>query len=324
MKNWKYILINVVLLLLLFGMNFVQVHAADEETLGRQAEQAGKLRQALTYYVEALKVDINNQKLREKIIKLVRKIQPPPALPDEARRFTVRGQTAIKEAKNISDYKEAILEFNKALRIAPWWADAYFNLAVAQEKAEQFAKAIRNLKLYLLAAPHAPDYQKVEDQIYALEYRMEKLVKKKKRQQEKISPPRTQELVGYWNVKKWRRGAKKHDTIYIGANGNKILFSKFPGLSVFTSGRSRVELRLHGFELEGIVEHYNVKFRGNWRKCPDIFSKSAPVTSFLIKGMVSKDKNTITLSFSVPYLDYDRDCNRIYYENDNVVFTRKD
>jgi tetratricopeptide (TPR) repeat protein len=155
--------------------------SSDEESLGREAEQAGKLREALTHYVAALQSvsegSSNDQQLREKIISLVQKITPPPAVPDEARRYAVRGKAAITEAKSASDFEEAAREFSKALRIAPWWAESYFNRAVAQEKAGQLNEAISSLKLYLLAAPNDPDADKVKDQIYALEYKQERAKK---------------------------------------------------------------------------------------------------------------------------------------------------
>jgi tetratricopeptide (TPR) repeat protein len=169
-----------ILLIFSFCLNY-QCWAADEESLGREAEQAGKYRESLTHYVSALQSasegSSKDQQLREKIISLALKVTPPPAVPDEARRYAVRGKSAISEAKSASDFEEAAREFSKALRIAPWWAESYFNRAVAQEKAGQLNDAISSLKLYLLAAPNDPDTDKVKDQIYALEYKKEKAQK---------------------------------------------------------------------------------------------------------------------------------------------------
>jgi tetratricopeptide (TPR) repeat protein len=184
-------LLKMFFLILWVGVFYLNALAADEETLGRQAEETGKLREALSPYVTALQSTPEgsnaDHRLREKVIKLALKIQPSPAIPEEARKFSVRGQTSIREAKNPSDFQEAAKEFIKALRIAPWWADGYFNLGLAQEKAGQLNGAIRSLRLYLLASPDAPDGRKVQDQIYALEYRQEKARKEtaEKRESEK-------------------------------------------------------------------------------------------------------------------------------------------
>lgn len=170
--------------------------AQDSEALGRAAEQAGRLREAVNHYVAAFQSasegSASDQALREKVISLVQKLSPPPAIPDEARRFAVRGQIAVREAKSQADYLEAAREFSKALKLAPWWAESYFNLAVAQEKAGQFTEAVRSLKLYLLAAPNAPDAEKIKDQIYALEYRQERA---RKEEQERVEETRRKEAV---------------------------------------------------------------------------------------------------------------------------------
>lgn len=170
------------ILLIGFGWNFV--FSADEAGLGRQAEEAGKLREALTHYVAALQStpqgsDADRQ-LREKIINLVQKIQPPPAIPEEARRHMAEGIAAMKIARDVSGYKEAEKQFEKARTAAPWWADPYFNIGVIKEKtwklhygfdAERgYKAAVENLNLYLLAAPNAPDANAVRSKIYELEY----------------------------------------------------------------------------------------------------------------------------------------------------------
>ena len=105
------------------------------------------------------------------------------------------------------DFAEAAKEFSKVVRIAPWWADGYYNLAVAQEKAGQLNEAIRSLKLYLLAASASPDAEKIKRQIYALEYRQEKAAKEastKRQEQEARARAKAEgkagapSLAGYW------------------------------------------------------------------------------------------------------------------------------
>jgi tetratricopeptide (TPR) repeat protein len=200
--------------LMMFAANTPLFSQSTEESAGRGAEQAGKLREALTHYLAALQSasegSADDQRLREAIIKLVQKLSPPPALPEEARRFSVRGQTWIKEAKNPSDFDEAAKEFGSALRIAPWWADGYINQAVALEKAGRFSRAILSLRLYLLAAPAAPDAEKVKEQIYALEVRQEKaardaVAERQKEEQQRLVRQREEEartsiqgLAGTW------------------------------------------------------------------------------------------------------------------------------
>jgi tetratricopeptide (TPR) repeat protein len=149
----------------------------DEESLGRLAEQAGKLREALTRYVAALQSTTEGtdqeQQLREKIIALARQIKPAPLVPDEALTHFGRGRAAGEIAKNPEDFQKAIDEFRQALRLAPWLANAYLNLGVVEDKAGQYADAIRQLKLYLLAAPSASDADDVKTRIAGAQYKLE-------------------------------------------------------------------------------------------------------------------------------------------------------
>lgn len=155
--------------------------AADSESLGQQAEQAGKLREALTHYVSALQSasegSSKDQQLREKIIILAQKLTPPPAVPEEAEKYLMRGQGAVEIAKTPDDYLVAIAEFKKAARLAPWWADIYYNLGLVQDKAGLYADGIRSLKLCLKAAPNAPDAKKIELMIVKLEFKQEQAQK---------------------------------------------------------------------------------------------------------------------------------------------------
>jgi tetratricopeptide (TPR) repeat protein len=88
-----------------------------------------------------------------------------------------RGAAAAKSAKDANDFKDAVAEFEKATLSAPWMANAYYNLGVAQDKAGMYSNAVRSLKLYLVAAPNAPDTKNVEKLIDEIEYRQEKAAK---------------------------------------------------------------------------------------------------------------------------------------------------
>jgi len=107
----------------------------------------------------------------------VQTMKPAPVVPKEAERFMVRGAAAVKSAKGANDFKDAAAEFEKATLSAPWLANAYYNLGVTQDKAGLYDTAIKNLKLYLLAAPNAPDASSVEKLVYEIEYRQEKTAK---------------------------------------------------------------------------------------------------------------------------------------------------
>jgi tetratricopeptide (TPR) repeat protein len=111
------------------------------------------------------------ERLQRRILQLVRHLDPPPALPEEANRRAAYAMTAFEGATSPKDFDNAIAEWNQALRAAPWWPEAYFNLALVLEKREHYAEAARNLQLYLLAKPDAEDARAVQQKIYSLEYK---------------------------------------------------------------------------------------------------------------------------------------------------------
>lgn len=125
-------------------------------------------REQLNQMVEQLQKSPNDNAQREQIIKLVQKMMPAPDLPEEAERRMARGIAAFKAAQSVADYQDAVKEFTQATLAAPWFGDAYYNLGVAQDKAEQYDDALRNLKLALMASPGSKD---IKDLMYQVEYR---------------------------------------------------------------------------------------------------------------------------------------------------------
>jgi tetratricopeptide (TPR) repeat protein len=115
-----------------------------------------------------------DQELREKIINMAKTVAPAPALPEEAERRMARGVAAFKEAKSVSDYKDAVVEFEKATLVAPWYADAYYNLALADEAIGDHKAAIATLHLYQLFKLSEAETRTAQEKIYAIEANLAK------------------------------------------------------------------------------------------------------------------------------------------------------
>lgn len=128
-------------------------------------------REQFRQMVEQLQKAPNDGALRERIIALASTLKPPPAVPADLERRMSRGTAAFKGATSIADYRDAAKEFEQATLAAPWHADAYFNLGVTQDKAEDYEAALRSLKLALLASPESTETKAL---IYEVEYRYEK------------------------------------------------------------------------------------------------------------------------------------------------------
>ena len=134
------------------------------------AANAESPREQLNGLVQQLQKSPEDDALRAKIIKLAKTLRPQPSIPDEAERRMVRGTEAFKEAKSATDYQAAATEFQQATLAAPWDGDAYFNLGVAQDKAEQYDAAIHSLKFAQLVSPS----KAIQDMIYKIQYQQEK------------------------------------------------------------------------------------------------------------------------------------------------------
>lgn len=121
----------------------------------------------LQQMVEQLQKSPNDNALREKIIRLATTIKPAPGVPPEAKRPFVMAGTYQKEAKKPSDFALAIDSYQEALKFAPWWGDAYYNLSVSLESAGRLDEAQAALNLYLLTKPN--DAEEAQNRLYALD-----------------------------------------------------------------------------------------------------------------------------------------------------------
>lgn len=131
-------------------------------------------RELLAQMVEQLQKSPTDNALREKIIRLAPEIKPAPAIPEDANRAFVRGNVFQKEAKDSSGYDVAISAYRDALRVAPWWGDAYYNLAVALESARRFDEATASIKLYMISlTTGSAEAREAQNHIYAIEAKSE-------------------------------------------------------------------------------------------------------------------------------------------------------
>ena len=105
-------------------------------------------------------------------------------LDENVRSYFVRANAAIEEAKKDADYLNAAEEFKKALRYAPDCPDIYYNIGRCYEKSASsgllkdrgsYLEAINYYKKYLELKPAAQDKQTVQNRIYEMEYKIEKL-----------------------------------------------------------------------------------------------------------------------------------------------------
>jgi tetratricopeptide (TPR) repeat protein len=96
-----------------------------------------------------------------------------PNISNEAQRYFDRGMAGVEMAKSLEDNALAAEEFKKAIAFAPDWPEPYYQLAIIQEKMENYGTAVINLKRYLFLAPNASNAAAVQSLINKLEYKQE-------------------------------------------------------------------------------------------------------------------------------------------------------
>lgn len=135
-------------------------------------ESKGQYKEALSELSEALKTadETETQAIRETIFSMVRLKPSLSELPEDARRNVLRGEMLVKEGS----FEKAAAEFKQAIRIAPYVAKLYYNSALIYAELKKYPEAIRQMNLYLQAAPDAPDARAAKDEIIKWEFMMEK------------------------------------------------------------------------------------------------------------------------------------------------------
>ena len=151
------------------------------------AVQARTPQDTLNQYISQLQSNPNDNAQREKIIKFVQTMNPAPVIPEEARKHFVEAGVLLKGASDKKGYELAIAEYRQALLVAPWWADAYFNLGAALELDGQYDEATNALNLYLETGPE--DARTAQDKIYEIDAKKKLAAQKEEEAASRASAP---------------------------------------------------------------------------------------------------------------------------------------
>ena len=90
-------------------------------------------------------------------------VKPVPG--EDVRRYKIQAEAAIQDKQ----FDEAAKAYDQGLKLAPWWPQGHFNLALLLAETKQFANAIVEMKRYLALVPDAPDARAAQDKIYEWE-----------------------------------------------------------------------------------------------------------------------------------------------------------
>jgi tetratricopeptide (TPR) repeat protein len=141
-------------------------NAEKFEAQGRFQEALDELAGALTLAMDDKEAD----EVRNSIFQMVRRIPQPLEMSEDACKYALRGEILIKEGER----EGAISEIKKAIRLAPFSARLYFNAALIYGELKNYSEAIRYMKIYLQAAPDAPNARAAKDEIIKWELQMER------------------------------------------------------------------------------------------------------------------------------------------------------
>jgi ankyrin repeat protein len=144
----------------------------------RAAEQ-GQPAAALAAYVAALPnmAEIGKaqeRELRIKILKLAAGMPNPPAVPDAAHEHIVRAEVYLKRGRGDAEVEQ---ELRQALKLAPWWAEGYFNIGLVQGTGNRYSEAIDTLNLFIAGVPAHPDVRKAREKIIEFQISQEEVNK---------------------------------------------------------------------------------------------------------------------------------------------------
>jgi tetratricopeptide (TPR) repeat protein len=129
------------------------------------AVRKGDAGEVFKQYLAEFAINGHNGPLRTKIIDLAKSLYPRPAIPAEARRLMAQGIDEFKKADDPAGLRAAGETIWKAMRAAPWWANAYFNLALVQHECGYYVAEADSLKTYLQISPHGHDADTIKQRL---------------------------------------------------------------------------------------------------------------------------------------------------------------
>ena len=119
--------------------------------------QSNDPREQFAAYVRALQQSPSDELLKRKIFQLANAFSEPPAIPEAARQLFVLAITQIKQSSTPGALDQPIVLLRKAIDLAPWWGNAYYNLSRTLEMRGQYDDASQQLKYYLELKPSDAD-----------------------------------------------------------------------------------------------------------------------------------------------------------------------
>jgi tetratricopeptide (TPR) repeat protein len=107
---------------------------------------------------------------QRKLLRMAGQAKSIPPLTEEGQRHFLRGNAALKSAKDPIDIDRAIAEYRWAIVQSPWVGDLYLHASVASGVRHRYSEAIEYLTLFLTASPAATNLEAALNKLYELDY----------------------------------------------------------------------------------------------------------------------------------------------------------
>jgi tetratricopeptide (TPR) repeat protein len=128
---------------------------------------------AVQYLAKAYQLMPDGDRKREtqrKLLTIVGRMESVPPITEEGQRHFLRGNAALKSAKDSVDIDRAIAEYRWAIVHSPWIGNLYLHASVASGVRHRYSEAIEYVKLFLTACPAATNVETALNKLHELEY----------------------------------------------------------------------------------------------------------------------------------------------------------
>ena len=251
-----------------------QALLAEVDLRKAQAAQA-----ELDKAMAAFKQNPSDISARQKLVKTVSAYNPPLPVPEETERYMARGKAAYDNAKEARDFRDAVLQLQRARDAAPWYGPVYYSLGVACNAAGDYKQAKENLSVYLAWSLNAEETKAAKELMYQVEYL-----------QEKAERPPTVE--GAWQIVSVSSDTEREligKEISISRKGASYEVIEWDGVAATCTGNDR---RLERTKMELLVDPEDVRDTGHPAAIDNYFAgKQVPIR---YSYTLSADGNTLT------------------------------
>jgi len=129
-------------------------------------------RDALGEYALALKIadDAAAKDILGRVAALLKAHPEFAELPEEARKYSLRGEVLLKE----KNFDAALAEYASALRIAPFCPLLHYNAGLIAADTGRYSQAVAHMNTYLQLQPAAQNAREAKDLVYKWEFMIER------------------------------------------------------------------------------------------------------------------------------------------------------